>query len=173
MQKFNQLYTLLCKPNPKAFPDENEASIAFTKNKFILTINLLLIFFQLCAIALKNLESNHNLLRLVSKVLMLACFLIFCRSYPLITQTMTALIFNALSLKAGHFHQDGAYSGLIVAYGVPSFVFYLTQNIRLTGLTSLIQVFALYFSFKKNLIETISFMDPEAFADRFTTSFIT
>ena len=85
---------------------------------------------------------------------------------------MTALIFNALSLKAGHLHPDGAYSGLIVAYGVPSFVFYLTQNIHLTGLTSIIQVCALQFSFKKNLIETISFMDPEAFAEKFTVGFI-
>jgi len=51
-------------------------------------------------------------------------------------------------------------------------MFYLTQNVALTAIASLIQVWALQFSFKANLIEAISFSDPEVFAEKFTVGFI-
>jgi len=93
--------------------------------------------------------------------------MIFCRSYPTLGQTINALLVNLLSMKIMHFGPDGAYAGLPYSYAIPIMIFYITQNVTLTSISMCIQFSALVFSIRLNLVEAISFTDPEIFADKF------
>jgi len=104
---------------------------------------------------------------------MLFMFLIFCRTRPLIGQIINATLLNSLGAMVGLYHPDKVYFGLANAYGIPSSVFYFTQNIPLTILTSILQISIVLPSFKQNLIEAIGNTDSDVFAEKFTRSFIT
>jgi len=111
-------------------------------------------------------------MRFATQLTMLGIFLTFCRSYPLVGRMLNATLINVISLKIVHFHPDGAYSGLIMVYGIPCFVFYLTQNISLTAISTVLQLVLAAFTFRNNLIEAVSFTDPHVFAEIFATKFI-
>ncbi len=71
-------------------------------------------------------------MRLLTQILMLGIFLTFCRSRPVIGQAINAALINIVGIKLSHFDPDGVYVSLIIFYGIPCFVFYLTQNLPLT-----------------------------------------
>jgi len=70
------------------------------------------------------------------------------------------------------YDEDRSYLGLATIYTIPCCVFYLTQNISLTGITCIAQVSIVLTIFKGSVIQAISFSDPEEFADKFTKGFI-
>jgi len=172
MNKLDKLFSKVCTPNPKRFSEESEAKSVMKKNRFIFGVHLALISFQICSLPLSDLKSETNYMRYTTQLTMLGIFLIFCRSRPLIGRTLNAMLINIISLKIAHFHADGAYSALIMAYGIPCFVFYLTQSLSLTAISTIFQLIMATMTFKSNLIEAISFTDSHEFAEKFATKFI-
>jgi len=98
--------------------------------------------------------------------LMLTFFLIFCRSHPFIGRVINAALLNIVSIKIVHFSPEGAFYGFTICYGTPLLVFYVTQNVTLTGISSLLQFSLVISTIKSNLMEAISFTDPEVFAQK-------
>jgi len=172
MQTLDQLFSIVCKPNPKSFPDESEAAIIFTNNKFIFVVHFAVIFLHLVMGPFEDLASSKFFFRLLVKVTLFVIFLVFCRSHPFIGQTITALLVNAASFKVAHLNPEGMYLGLFASFGLPWFVFYYTQNLPLTVITSIVQILPLIVSFKTRLTEALSFSDPEIFAETFSQNFI-
>ena len=167
MEPFEKLFSTICKPHPKSFPDENEASIAYSKNKFIFGVHLTVISVHVCSIPFYDFQAQVNFDRFIMQLFMVSVFLIFCRSYPFIGQTINTVIVNLVSMKVAHFNPEGAYNGFKICHGVPILIFYVTQNVTLTALSSVFQFSLTILTIKSNLIEALTFLDPEVVAEKF------
>jgi len=172
MNRLEKLFSLICSPNPQVFPDESEAASVLLKNRFIFGVHLTIIFLQMCSYPFCEFTFEVNCARCAVQFTMLGIFLIFCRSFPQIGRTLNAILTNLIALRISFSKVDGAYSGLILAYGVPSLVFYLTQSVHLTGISGIIQLIIAMVSYRTNLAEIISLTDPHEFAERFATNFM-
>jgi len=155
MKSLEKIIADICTPTPKAFPKQNDATVIFLKNRSIFKVHLALIFVLLCALPFCDFRSEVFFMRFATQVLMFGVFLIFCRSYPLAGRVINALLINAAGIKVCYFHPDGVYVGLIIAYGMPCFVFYLTQNISLTTLSTILQSGVTVETFKDILLKRL------------------
>jgi len=172
MKKLDQLLSAICKPSQKIFCDENEATIAFIKNRFIFGVHFVIICIHLCSLPFNDLESDVNQIRSITQIILSCVFLIFCRSYPLVGQMINTLIMNLISLKIIHFHSDGVYNSAFLSFTLPYFVFYITQNVFMAAISSCFQFVFVITTIKENLIQTLSLIDPEIFAEKFATMFV-
>ena len=103
---------------------------------------------------------------------MLGIFLLFCRTRPLIGQVINASLLSMTGFILTTYYPESVNFGLTTTSGVPCAIFYLTHNVILTGLGGILQLIALHFSMKRNLIQTINFEGAEVFAERLMTNFI-
>jgi len=172
MLELEKLFESLCKPDPTIFRDENQATIRFIKNKFILTAHFAVVALQISLLPFAGSKSGVNIIRIAAGVAMLGIFVIFCRTRPLIGQIINASLLNALGYIITAYHPDGVYYGLSIMYVLPCGVFFLTQNLALTGVTSFLQTLIVKSLFKENLIEAINYEETETFTERLISCFV-
>lgn len=167
MKSLNNLFESLCRPNPSSFPNETEASVTFNKNKLILATHIALLAIQMISVTFFGFQSGIALVRLGTASLMLGFFLLFCRRWPLVSRIINACLLNLAGLIVIAYHPDRVYFGLMATWGIPCGVFYMTQSVKLTAITSCFQLFMLQLSFKESLIQAVIMEEPEVFAEKF------
>lgn len=159
---------IICKPNPKVYPDSSTQQIIWNRN--LMNFYVLLSFFVPFTIFSLFSSSTSPLISLpalTGNMLQMLALLLFCRSYISIFNvvfTMISVLAGSISLSLT---EEMVYVFVGGAFLIHATILMMTGDIMATVITVIFKTTVYLTLFRKQLVRLVREEDPETFADKF------